>query len=251
MKTRNLGRTLVILGILGLVGSIVWWEASYDAALRTMGRNIQFSHPLGCLLFPTAACAQAKATAIFTTWPAYNPLALWLSLVVIAVGLAVIYRSPPLAAAPVTPPGEPRLFFAKLEPFYAWVRDLSWPIVRIAVGGIVLVAGIRKLTTGTFAGFAAGSMARRGIDPSVAYLIYFNETIGAFLLMCGLFTRFVAASLAIEFAIITYVVLPNGYGATNPGGGWAYILMMGALFFAIALRGGGPYSLDRTLGREL
>jgi uncharacterized membrane protein YphA (DoxX/SURF4 family) len=28
-------------------------------------------------------------------------------------------------------------------------------------------------------------------------------------------------------------------------------LMWGLLFFAIALRGGGPYSLDRLLGREL
>jgi len=27
--------------------------------------------------------------------------------------------------------------------------------------------------------------------------------------------------------------------------------MWGLLFFAIALRGGGPYSLDRKIGREL
>lgn len=248
---RNLGRTLVILGLLGIVGSIVWWEASYDAALRAVGRNIDISHPLGCVLFPTAACAQAKAAAIFGTWPAYSPLALWLALVVIAAGLVMIYRSPPLAVAPVTPAGEPRLFIPKLEGFYAWVRDLSWPIVRIAVGGTVLVSGIRKLLEGSFAAFAAGSMARRGIDPSVAYLIYFNETIGAFLLMCGLFTRFVAASLAIEYAIITYTVLPNGYSANNPRGGWAYILLMGTLMFAIALRGGGPYSLDRAIRHEL
>ena len=141
--------------------------------------------------------------------------------------------------------------FAKLEPFYAWVRDLSWPIVRLVVGGTILVGGIRKLMEGTFAGFAANSMARRGIDPSIAYYVYFNETIGAICMMFGLFTRFVAALLAIEFAIVTYVVLPNGYAVINPGGGWAYTFMLGVLFFAIALRGGGPYSLDRALGREL
>ncbi len=38
---------------------------------------------------------------------------------------------------------------------------------------------------------------------------------------------------------------------TNPGGGWAYPFLVGVLCFAIALRGGGPYSLDRKLGREL
>ena len=60
-----------------------------------------------------------------------------------------------------------------------------------------------------------------------------------------------AASLAIEFAVITYTVFPNGYVVINPGGGWGYTLLVGALCFAIALSGGGPYSLDRALGREL
>jgi putative oxidoreductase len=251
MHKRNLGRTLVIVGIIGVMASIVWWEASYDAAIRALGRNLQFSHPLGCLLFTSDACAQAKAAAIFETWPAYSPVLLWLSLAIIAAGLVVIYRSEPIGPAPITPAGEPRLLFAKLEPFYAWARDLSWPIVRFVTGGALLVGGIRKLLEGTLAGFAANSMARRGIDPSIAYYVYFNETIGAALMMLGLFTRFVAALLAIELAIVTYVVLPNGFSANSPGGGWVYPFMLGALCFAIALRGGGPYSLDRALGREL
>jgi putative oxidoreductase len=251
MAARNLGRTLVIVGIFGIIGSIVWWEASYDAAIRALGRNLQFSHPLGCLFFTSAACAQAKATAILGSWPAYNPAALWVSLAVVLAGLVAIYRSAPVGPAPVTPPGEPRLLFAKLEPFYAWARDLSWPIVRFTVGGVLLAGGIRKLMEGTFAGFAANSMARRGIDPSIAYYIYFNEIIGATLMMLGLFTRFVAALLAVELAVVTYVVLPNGFASNSPGGGWVYPFVLGALCFAIALRGGGPYSLDRALGREL
>ncbi len=28
-------------------------------------------------------------------------------------------------------------------------------------------------------------------------------------------------------------------------------IMFGVVFFAIALRGGGPYSLDRAMGKEL
>jgi putative oxidoreductase len=251
MAARNLGRTLVIVGILAIMASIAWWEASYDAALRALGRNLKISHPLSCLLFSSAECSQAKATAIFGTWPAYSPLPLWLSLAVVLAGLVVIYRSAPLGPAPVTPPGEPSLLFAKLEPFYAWVRELSWPIVRFVTGGALLAGGIRKLMEGTFAGFAANSMARRGIDPSIAYYVYFNEIIGAALLMLGLFTRFVAALLAVELAVVTYVVLPNGFAANSPGGGWVYPFMLGALCFAIALRGGGPYSLDRVLRKEL
>ena len=34
-------------------------------------------------------------------------------------------------------------------------------------------------------------------------------------------------------------------------GGWEYPLFWGLILFAIALRGGGPYSLDRKLGWEL
>lgn len=251
MAARNLGRTLVIVGILAIMASIVWWEASYDATLRALGRNLKISHPLSCLLFSSAECIQAKATALLGKWPGYNPLAIWLSLAIVVAGLVVIYRSAPVGPAPVTPAGEPKLLFAKLEPFYAWARDLSWPIVRLVVGGLLWGGGIRKLTEGTFAGFAANSMARRGIDPSIAYYVYFNETIGAALMMLGLFTRFVAALLAIELAIVTYVVLPNGFVVSNPGGGWAYPFMLGALCFAIALRGGGPYSLDRVLRKEL
>ena len=33
--------------------------------------------------------------------------------------------------------------------------------------------------------------------------------------------------------------------------GYEYVMMWGTLAFAIALRGGGPYSVDRVLGREL
>ena len=131
------------------------------------------------------------------------------------------------------------------------MRDLGWPLVRIAVGGTILTHGVRKLMEGTIAAFAVSSMERRGIHFNVAYLVWFNETVGAVLLALGLFTRFIAASLAIQFAVITYTVFPNGYVVSNAGGGWGYPLLVGALCLAIALRGGGPYSLDRALGREL
>jgi putative oxidoreductase len=39
------------------------------------------------------------------------------------------------------------------------------------------------------------------------------------------------------------------FGWTGPG--YEYPLMWGLIMLAIALRGGGPYSLDRRLGREL
>jgi hypothetical protein len=55
-----------------------------------------------------------------------------------------------------------------------------------------------------------------------------------------------------EFGTITFVAhFPNGFGFSNPGSGWEYPLTWGLIVFAVSLRGGGPYSLDRLIGREI
>jgi putative oxidoreductase len=124
---------------------------------------------------------------------------------------------------------------------------------------MLLVHGIMKVMpmagngfAATIDAFAAGSMARRGIEPAVAfaYVVFAIETIGALLIVLGLFTRLAAAAAAIEFAVITFVAhWPQGFAWSR--GGWEYPLFWGLILFAIALRGGGPYSLDRKLGWEL
>ncbi|MDH4192296.1 MAG: hypothetical protein OEW21_19075 [Betaproteobacteria bacterium] len=48
------------------------------------------------------------------------------------------------------------------------------------------------------------------------------------------------------------MLLPHGWpklGWTGPG--YEYPLMWGLVMFAVALRGGGAWSLDRRIGREL
>jgi putative oxidoreductase len=139
------------------------------------------------------------------------------------------------------------------------LREFAWLIVRLTAGGMLLVHGIQKVMpmftngfTATITTFAAGSMARRGIEPAMiaAYVVFAIETIGAVLIILGLFTRFAAAAAAIEFAVITFVAhWPAGF--TWSRGGWEYPLFWGLILFAIALRGGGPYSLDGKLGWEL
>jgi putative oxidoreductase len=157
------------------------------------------------------------------------------------------------------PVEEPRLIIPPLAGFYYHTRDLAWPIIRLTAGGMLLVHGIFKVMpmaekgfTATIGAFATGSMARRGIEPAIvaAYIVFFLETVGAVLIMLGLFTRLIAAAIAIEFAVITFIAhWPQGF--TWSRGGWEYPLFWGLVMFAIALRGGGPYSLDRKLGWEL
>ncbi len=160
----------------------------------------------------------------------------------------------PYVSGRAVPPGEPRPLISALAPFYARVRDLSWLLIRLTVGGTLLAHGWGKLMGPGVAAFASGALARRGIEPSLplAYVVFFNETVGAVCLMLGLATRVVAAMIAIELAVITFVVhWPNGYNWSASGGGWEYPFLFGLIVFAIALRGGGPYSLDRALGREV
>ena len=138
--------------------------------------------------------------------------------------------------------GEPKPIIPPLASFYSHTRDLSWLVVRLTAGGMLLVHGIMKMMpmaekgfAATIDAFAVGSMARRGIEPAIfaAYTVFF-----------------LAAAAAIEFAVITFVAhWPQGFAWSR--GGWEYPLFWGLILFAIALRGGGPYSLDRKLGWEL
>jgi putative oxidoreductase len=87
-----------------------------------------------------------------------------------------------------------------------------------------------------------------GFVPGIAfaYAAMVLEIIGAACVALGLFTRFFAAGLAIEMLLITLVVqLPRGFAHME------LAILFGIVFFAIALRGGGPYSLDRVIGKEL
>lgn len=144
---------------------------------------------------------------------------------------------------------EPQLILPVLRPLYEKLSILSWPLVRLIAGGFLITHGIPKLFVGVQA-FAAGSLARRGIEPALplAYVVFFLETIGAVMIVLGLLTRPIALLLCIEFAVIVWSHLPLGYAWSK--GGWEYPAFWGLLFLAILFRGGGPYSLDRKLGRE-
>jgi putative oxidoreductase len=150
----------------------------------------------------------------------------------------------------ITNHGESKLIFPGLAGFYAAVSDLWYPMIRITVGAILLVHGWGKIKTGITA--LAAYLGQAGLVPPVplACVVYINETIGAVCIILGLFTRFFAASIAIELAVALWLVhYAKGFGAS--AGGYEYVLMWGIVMFAIALRGGGPYSLDRVIGKEL
>ena len=144
---------------------------------------------------------------------------------------------------------EPRLLFPKFKPFYDWVAPLTWPLIRLTIGLMILPHGIPKLQMG-IAATAQMALIKRGIAPAepLAVILIILETVGGLCVALGLFTRFFAVAIAIEMSVIVYHTLPKfGWG----NGGYEYPLMWGLLMVAVALRGGGPWSLDRKLGWQL
>ena len=97
----------------------------------------------------------------------------------------------------------------------------------------------------------AALFERLGYTPGMFWgtLVGCTELVGGILLVLGLFTRFAAAAVLI-FMIVA-VKFTSAKGFFWSAGGYEYPLLIGicALFFLI--RGGGPLSLDRTIGREI
>jgi putative oxidoreductase len=151
-------------------------------------------------------------------------------------------------ASQIEPP-RPQLLIPQLQRFYDFVEPFSWLLIRLTVGLMLLPHGIPKLIAGVEA-TAASALTKRGIEAAepLAVVLIFLETVGGLCVALGLFTRFFAAAITIEMSVIAYHYLPK-FGWTGPG--YEYPLMWGLIMLAIALRGGGPYALDRRLGKEL
>jgi putative oxidoreductase len=136
---------------------------------------------------------------------------------------------------------KPKLVLPFLRRFYDIVIPLSWPVVRIACGMHLVIHDWGKVMRG---GVMSKSTLVFGIFLTVM------EFFGGICISIGLFTRFFAAAAAIEMGYLTFFQYwANGYGWRTDG--YEYVMMCGTLALAIALRGGGPYSVDRVLGREL
>jgi putative oxidoreductase len=145
---------------------------------------------------------------------------------------------------------EPRPVIPALKPLYDAAIPLSWLIVRVAVGWNLFVHGYNKLMVGPTDAFLK-AFTDLGFTPPATFFwgSFLIEMLGGICIILGLFTRFFAAAAAIEMLCIFIAYWGNGFGWMKRG--YEYVLLWGLISFAIALRGGGPYSLDRKLGREL
>lgn len=147
----------------------------------------------------------------------------------------------------------PALRIPALQSLYDRLAWLSWPLVRFVAGAFLMPHGAQKLF-GLFGGeisSTAGFFAKVGLEPALplAYLVGCTEFFGGLLVAIGFLTR--PAALATAFLLgvaVVQVHLPNGFFWTKLG--FEYPLFWMLVQIAILLRGAGPLSVDRALGRE-
>ncbi len=151
----------------------------------------------------------------------------------------------------------PRLLIVSLAPFYEGAKPLAYMLLRAAFGLTIVTHGVPKLF-----GTAHGSMAdpmggsinlinnvlNLPFAPQLASFVALLETFGGFAVAVGLATRLVAPMLGVQMAFISIAL-----GPTYPwiDRGIEYPLMLGFVALLISIHGGGPYSIDRQIGREL
>jgi putative oxidoreductase len=149
---------------------------------------------------------------------------------------------------------ETKLYFPALGGIYEGLADWAYVLLRITAGLMLLPHAWPKFLVAGAKGVAANTLARRGIEPALplAILIMFLESVGAICIAIGFLTRPFALLLLIEMLFITFKVQwPNGWFFSAQGGGAEFTVMWAALFLIILIRGGGPYSVDRAIGKEL
>jgi len=146
-----------------------------------------------------------------------------------------------------------KLYFPGLGGIYDGLSEWAYPLLRITAGLMLLPHAWPKFATAGAAGVAAG-LARRGIEPALAfaYLIMFVELVGGICITIGFLTRPFALLCMIEMIVIAVKAhVPNGWSFSVQGGGAEFPVMWAILFLIILIRGGGPFSVDRAIGKEI
>jgi len=151
-------------------------------------------------------------------------------------------------------PSPARPFIPGVAALERALSPLAEPLVRVAAGLMLLPHGAQKLF-GWFGGYgvdATGQFfaAKLGLPTSFALIAGLIEVFGGLALAVGFLTRPAAALVFALMAVaIVWVHLPIGYFWMT--GGLEYPLMWALVALAFVFRGGGAYSLDALIGREI
>jgi len=146
-----------------------------------------------------------------------------------------------------------RLYIPALSPLYAGLDALVLPLLRVALGVILIPHGCQKLF-GWFGG--AGFERFSQIFDSIGYrpgalwvtIVALTEIVGGICLVLGLFTRVAALFVFLFMINAIWFTSAKGFFWTAGGSEYSWLLLAVSLVFLI--RGAGDYSIDKTMSKE-
>jgi putative oxidoreductase len=143
-----------------------------------------------------------------------------------------------------------RLIIPPLGRLYGALAPLTEPLIRLMAGGSLAFHG-GQILFGNVEG-AGRFFESIGFDHGLfwAWVVGFLELICGLCLAFGLLTRLVAGPI-IVFLVVAIVTYHIDFGYNWEGRGIEFPLFWAIVVLHFLIRGGGPWSLDRLIGREI
>jgi len=142
-----------------------------------------------------------------------------------------------------------RLVIPVLGGLYRAAAPFTETAIRIVAGLSLVPHGYPKLFVNPEA--AAAFLAKGGYTPGIfwAILLGLTEFVGGLLLAAGFLTRL--ACIPIFIFLLTAIAFHSKNGFVWNNLGFEYPLFWAIVVFHFLIHGGGRYSVDRMLGREV
>jgi putative oxidoreductase len=144
----------------------------------------------------------------------------------------------------------PRLVVPALGGLYRLLAPVTEPLVRVVAGGSLVLHGYPILFGNTAA--AARFLESVGFENALfwAYVVGVVEFVCGLCLALGLLTRVVAVPI-VGFLAIAIATYHWQFGFAWENRGYEYPLFWAIVVFHFLVRGGGAWSLDAMIGREV
>ena len=145
---------------------------------------------------------------------------------------------------------QPRLMIPALGPLYHAFAPITEPLIRVLAGGSLAIHGYPILFGDKT--LAAKFLESVGFQDGLfwTYILGTVEFVCGLCLALGLLTRLVAGPI-IGFLVIAIVTYHWHFGFAWENRGIEYPLFWSIVVLHFLVRGGGPWSLDALIGREL
>jgi putative oxidoreductase len=148
------------------------------------------------------------------------------------------------------------LIIPALGPLYDGLKEFAYPLLRVVMGFVFIPHGMQKILgmygapkmeqyVQAFSGVGAWA-ANSGWVTYIGLL----ELVGGVFMAIGFLTRFVAIQFTV-FMVIAAFVVHWKFGFFWPNRGFELPLTWAFICLAIAIHGGGKWSVDRAIGREI